>query len=327
MKHIFIINPVAGLADKTEEIRETLAKRDDIEAIVFVTEDAGHETSLMREMLEIFDDEDVRICVCGGSGTLSNVVDAIDVSDMDHVEVAYYPCGLTNDFLKNFGDSGSSFNDLNEVLDGETTNVDYIRCVVDGNDHNIKNELLFATVGIAANVERTSRVMRFLGGLSPAFLYGLATLFAFPFSPAIDYEVIIDGVDYSREYKLLYIGNSVCMGGAFVPIKNDINCRDGYMNVLLLKKIPPFHLIRYLTEFMHGELANKHGEDASIIKCKEIFIRRKDGRIMNINADGEILSSYSWNMKIVSGRMKFVVPKNAHFIESSEELIKCMGLC
>lgn len=327
MKHIFIINPASGLTDKTEEIRSIISSRDDIEAIVFNTEDAGHETALMAEMLDIFDDEDVRICICGGSGTLSNALDGVDMHDMNHVEVAYYPCGLTNDFLKNFEKSGEAFGDLNAVIDGNVRNVDYMRCVIDGNDHNARNELLFVTVGITANVERNSRIMRFLGGFSPAILYGLSSILAFPFSPAIDYELIIDGKDYSREYKLIYIGNSVCMGGSFVPIKHDISCTDGYINVLLIKRIPALKLFRYITEFMHGEIAGRREDDAKLVKCKELFIRRKDGRTMNVNADGEIYTSYSMNIKVVNGRMKFVVPKDVDFIENAEELVRCMGMC
>lgn len=327
LKHIFIINPISGLTDKTEYIRDELLKRDDIESIVFNTEEAGHETRIMKEMLDIFDDEPVRICICGGSGTLSNAIDAIDIEDMDHVEVGFFPCGLTNDFLKNFAEQGKKFENLNAIVDGKPKYIDYMRCIVDGDDRNIKNELLFVTVGVAANIERISRTIKFIGGISPAIMYGICTIFSLPFSPAIDYEVIIDGVDYSREYKMIYVGNSVCMGGGFIPIKFGIDCRDGFLNVLLLKRIPVFKALRYLTEFMHGELYNKHKEDVDLITCKEISIRRKDNRLMNINADGEIFSNHSWNIKVINGRMKFVVPDEAAFLEDPAELVKCMGHC
>ena len=138
MRHIFIINPAAGLIDKTEQIRSELAKRDDIESIVFNTEEALHETKLMKEMLDIFDDEPVRICICGGSGTLSNAIDAVEIEDMEHVEIGFYPCGLTNDFLKNFGDHGRDFDNLNAIIDGKTKYVDFMRCIVDGDEKNVK---------------------------------------------------------------------------------------------------------------------------------------------------------------------------------------------
>ncbi len=217
-------------------------------------------------MLDIFDDEPVRICVCGGSGTLSNALDAVDIEDMEHLELGFYPCGLTNDFLKNFAEQGKRFENIDALVDGKTRYVDFMRCIIDGDSRNAKNELLFVTTGVTANIERLSRFLKFIGGFSPAF------------SPAQDYEVIIDGVDYSREYKVIYIGNSVCMGGGFVPIKTGIDCRDGFLNVLLVKRIPPFKALNYLTEFMHGELYNKRKEDVNLITCREISIKRKDNR-------------------------------------------------
>ena len=326
MKQIFIINPIAGVMDKTEQIRKILDQRTDVETIAFNTEEAGAETALMKEMLEIFDDETVRICVCGGSGTLSNALDAIDVADMDHIEMGFFPCGLTNDFLKNFGESSHRFEDINSIIDGRTTTVDYMRCVIDGDNRRAQNEILFVTVGIAANIERATRRLKFLGGVSPTFMYMLGTIFSLPVSPMVDYEVIIDGKDYSREYKMIYIGNSPCLGGRFVPIKKEINCRDGYLNVLLVKKIPPVKILKYLNEFMHGNLPSRRPEVAEVVKCKEIFIRRKDGRPMSINADGEIVTGNSWQIKVVHDKLKFVIPNSAEFVDDADEVIKWLGL-
>lgn len=326
MKHIFIVNPVSGVMDKTEQIRKILSARNDVDTIVFTTEEAGHETELMREMLEIFDDEPVRIVICGGSGTLSNALDAIDVDDMDHVEMGFYPCGLTNDVLKNFADSARHFDDINEIIDGKATNVDYMRCIINGDNRKAQNEILFVTVGIAANIERASRRLKLIGGVSPTFMYVLSTIASMPFSPAVDYEIIIDGKDYSGEYNLVYVGNSPCLGGRFVPIKQEIDCRDGYLNALLLKRIPPFKIIGYLNDFMRGNLNSKRPDEVDVIKCKEISIKRKDGKSMNTNADGEIVSCYSWDMKIVHDKLKLVVPRNAVFAESGEEVIRSLGL-
>lgn len=327
MKHIFIINPVAGILDKTEQIREVLSKRDDVEAIVFNTEEAGHETSIMKEMLDIFDDEPVRIYICGGSGTLSNSVDALDLEDMEHVEIGFYPCGLTNDFLKNFSEQSKKFESIDSLIDSKTRYVDYMRCVADGDENKVRNELLFVTAGVAANIERTSRLIKFLGGVNPKMMYAICTALTMPFSGSQDYEVFIDGVDYSRDYKMIYVGNSVCMGGGFVPIKMGIDCQDGFLNVLLVKKIPAFHFVRYLTEFMHGELCAKRPNDVEVVSCKEITFKRKDNKQMIINADGEIFYHNSIEIKVINGKLKFIVPNDAKFIENPEELIKCLGHC
>lgn len=326
MRHIFIINPECGIADKTEQIRAVLDKRDDIEAIVFNTEEASHETAIVSDMIDIFDDEVIRICICGGSGTLSNAIDAIDMDEMKNVEISYFPCGLTNDFLKNFRDMGMKFDNLNAVIDGNPRYIDYMRCVINGDTNNIRNEILFATVGVAANIEHIATRLKFLGEVSPALLYGIGTVLSMPFSPSIDYEVIIDGKDYSREYKMIYVGNSLCLGGGFVPIKTDISCVDGYINVLLIKRIPPHQCLQYVKEFMHGVLVDKRVDSTELIKCKEVFIRRKDGKPMVINADGEIHTDFSWDIKVVSGRLKFVVPENTDFISDTDALMTGLGL-
>ena len=322
MKHIFIINPCAGLVDKTEYVRAELKKRSDIEAIVFNTEEAGHETALMREMLEIFDDEEVRIYICGGSGTFSKALDALDVEELDHVEVAFFPCGLTNDFIKNFGYGALQFDDFNALIKGKCMHADYMRCVIDGDDKNVRNNVLFVTVGIMANIERVSRFIKFVGGISPAFMYGIGTALTLPFTPAVDYEVIIDGKDYSREYKLIYIGNGFCCGGGFIPIKYDVDCKDGILNVLLLKRIPPLNFIKYFKEFMNGELPDKRQNDAEVIRCKELYVRRKDSKAMCINADGEIYNDISWHVKVVNNRLKLVVPDGVKFATSHEEVME-----
>ena len=46
---------------------------------------------------------------------------------------------------------------------------------------------------------------------------------------------------------------------------------------------------------------------------------------MNINADGEINSDHSWNIKVVNGRMQFAVPDGATFLDDCDELCKCIG--
>ena len=124
MVNVFIVNPVAGTIDRTEIIQRELGYRSDIQYILFNTEEAGQERPLVKRILDIFDDEPVRVFICGGSGTLSNSIDAMEEQDFDHVEIGYYPCGTTNDFLKNFGDLSIGFDNLNAVIDGKPKYVD-----------------------------------------------------------------------------------------------------------------------------------------------------------------------------------------------------------
>lgn len=321
MVHIFIVNPQAGIIDRTEYVKSRLERRKDIKSIMFITEEPGSEAKFMREMLDIFDDELVRIYICGGSGTLSNAIDVIKDHEFDNVEVAFFPCGYTNDYLKNFGDTKSLFYDLDALIDGIPVTVDYARSISDGNENSPHNELLFSAMGIIANIERAVRKLRIIGGISSDLMYTIASLISVPTTASTDYELVIDGVDYSREYKQIYIGNSVCLGGHHFPIRKNIDCRDGYLNVLLIKRLPRIKSIKYYTEFAHGIIAEKHPDDVTIIKCKEVFVKRKDGKQMHINSDGELHKANSWKMKVVSGKLKFVIPKEAKFCSDVEAMV------
>lgn len=325
--YIFIINPVAGMVDKTDQIRFELERRRDVQAIIFNTEDAGHEYELMKEMLEIFDDEEVRIIICGGSGTLSNAINALYEEDLSHIEIGFYPCGLTNDFLKNFGMDKVLFENINAIIDGKSKYVDYVRCKDSARKHTEYNELLFSTVGIPAQIQDMANSLNLIGKFNPTILYGLCSFISTPISRACEYEVDIDGVDYSGEYKVIYVGNSVCLGGGFFPIKKNVSCQDGMLNILLLKKFPAYRCINYLLEFMHGTLPEKHPKDVIIAEGTKISFKRKDKKPMVINSDGEIFRVDSWTMEVMHNQLRFIVPDGAKIVDDVEELINCEGFC
>lgn len=325
MVNVFIVNPVAGTIDRTEIIQRELGYRSDIQYILFNTEEAGQERSLVKRILDIFDDEPVRVFICGGSGTLSNSIDAMEEQDFDHVEIGYYPCGTTNDFLKNFGKDRVLFEDINRVIEGEPHYIDFMRCTINGDRSG--NELLFSSVGIPAKIEEFASGIKPIGVISPGILYTLGAVFSIPFSAPVNYEIDVDGVDYSGSYTVIYTGNSVCLGGGYFPIKKDIDCRDGYANIMLLKKTPMYKYFKYLFGFMHGTLPETNPDDIVLLRGKKVSVRRTDGKPMVLNSDGELYKADSYEMEIVPKKLKFIVPKNCSFETDIDETIKHEHLC
>lgn len=325
MVNVFIINPAAGSIDRTELIIRELEYRTDIQHIVFSTEEAGQERTLVDRILDIFDDEAVRVFICGGSGTLSNSIDAMEEKDFNHVEIGYFPCGITNDFLKNFGKDRYLFEKVGNIIDGDAQCVDFMRCTINGERSG--NEILFSAVGIPAKIEEFATKLKFLGNISSGLLYTIGALFSMPFSSPVNYEINVDGVDYSGQYSVIYIGNSVCLGGGYFPIKKDIDCRDGMVNILLLKKVPFSKYFKYLTDFMHGVLSEKKLDDMSVLKCKRISLKRTDGKQMLLNSDGELYKADSYDVEVVSNKLRFIIPKNCSFETNINETIKYEHLC
>ncbi len=307
MIHIFIINPVAGLRDRSESIRQFLERKQDFSYLVFDTEDAGHETAIVNRMLKLFDDEKIRFYICGGSGTFANAISGIEDRDLTRVEMAHYPCGLTNDFLKNFGEREKLFYNMDNLIRGEVIQVDFVKnSNADGED--IHNHVLFSTTGLTELVERFASRMKFIGSMNSQFLYVLSFLLTFLFNPTVDYTFEIDGDDQSGEYDMIYMGNSICLGGSFYPISN-ASAGDGRMELLLLKKIKKWRAIHFMRLFQRGEIGGLPDGFLTLREVSSLSIRRRDGKYIYLNVDGEILKEKEWKVELMPGALNYVVPQ------------------
>ena len=124
MKHIFIINPVAGGEDHSEEIRneaEEICGELGLESLFFIVEHEGNEAQITEKVCDAFRGEKIRLYACGGSGTFQRVMEAS--RRFKDIELATYPCGFTNDILKCFKDS-KPFYDLRNIITGEPVALD-----------------------------------------------------------------------------------------------------------------------------------------------------------------------------------------------------------
>lgn len=307
MIHIFIINPVAGLRDRSEGIRQFLERKVDFSYLVFDTEEAGDERSIVSRMLKLFDDEKIRFYICGGSGTFTNALNGIEEKDFARVEMAHYPCGLTNDFLKNAGRNQKFFYNMDNLIRGDVVQVDYVKNVVPEGTKQ-ENHVLFSTTGLTEIVERFANKIKILGGMNTGFLYVLSFIFTFLFNPTVSYALEIDGEDLSGEYDMIYIGNSICMGGSFYPI-SDASPQDGLMDLMLLKKIKKWRGIHFMKLFRHGKLDQASEPCIVLKKATSVSLKRKDGKLIHLNMDGEIVTSEEWKVELMPAALNYVVPK------------------
>ena len=163
MKHIFIINPRAGKEKEniSVRVREYISAHPEMGALVFNTEYVGHETVLIGRLCHIFEDETIRLYICGGSGTLSRAISGIPNFSM--VEVAFYPCGMTNDILKVFEGEAEPFSNLTNLVNGTPMYLDIL-------DFGFGKAVNFCSVGfearVAEEVNSLSRVS-IVGALLP----------------------------------------------------------------------------------------------------------------------------------------------------------------
>lgn len=271
MRHIFIVNPAAGNADKSEEIRseaEELSRSRGFEYLLFIVEYEGHEAYLTEKVCEAFIGEKIRIYSCGGLGTFQRILEAS--KKFKNVELAYYPCGYTNDILKNFKD-GSPFYKLGNIVDGVPISFDLAE--IDG--LRFCNAL---SIGMTARIIGDADSYGLILKLNRNFPYWFSSLIDALTKRARDYEITVDGEDYSGRYLYIGVFNGGVRGGNISPARN-ARPNDGYLDFILMKQVSALEVIFGARSFCGGDV-ERFGDKLKIVRGRRMK-RKADGRKRN----------------------------------------------
>jgi len=212
MKHIFLVNPAAGVSDKSEQIlaqAEELSRFLDFEHLFFIIEHEGYETEITEKLCNIYPGEKIRIYSCGGSGTLQRILNA--AKKFRNVELACYPCGYTNDFLKCFKNP-ELFSNLKALINGTTISLD----AAEFNGIRFCNAICIgATARVIGDIDNYNLIIK----KNRNFPYFLSTVSDVFNKHSYDFAVDIDGNDYSGNYLLIGAFNGAHYGGTMTPAK------------------------------------------------------------------------------------------------------------
>ena len=299
MTHIFIINPFAGNKTFADDLRTKLDAMTDLKYFVFNTRYAGYETELVKKILHIFEGEKLRFYCCGGSGTMRNMLAGFE--DLSSVEVAFFPCGLTNDFLKMFGKDEQRFHQIEELINGDVIKVDYIRT-----NHGVSLNTL--STGLDSNsVDKMNeyRILRFIGEEMP---YYVSTLYSIFVSKTRNYEITLDDELFTGRFAEIFIGNG-CVFGGNMYFAEDTCVDDGKAIFRLSGNKRGFSLLPTLMA-LTGKKYEKVNKLMHCGECSRIHIRRPGGVPFTINLDGDLVKNITeCEAEIVHKGLSFVVPK------------------
>ena len=299
MIHIFIINAYAGDDRFSAGLRNHLSKRTDIKYYILHSRSRENETELAREVMNLFEGEDIRIYSCGGSGTFRNVLQGVD--DLSKVELAFYPKGLTNDFLKCFGDKEKYFRDIDNLIDGVPVLIDYI-------ETNHGRALNTFSVGIdTVQVEETNffRPMLLFGKNIPYYLGFLAAIVKYV---PIDAEVIADGQKYTGRFTEAFLSNGFVIGGA-LWMDESADYNDGKGRFVLFRNMKVLERVKALYQCVRKniKILDKYGVLGYV---SDMTVRRSDGVPFVADFDGELQPPQrEWSARIIHNGLQFVVPK------------------
>ena len=302
MKHLFIVNPVAGGQDRTEEItaqvQQAFAQRGDSYEVY--TTKAPMDACKKTEY-EAANCETLRVYACGGDGTLNECV--CGAAGRDNVAVTHFPGGTGNDFVRCFGTEGRDrFRVLNDLLDGEVRALDVIDC-------NGRYAINICSVGIDArigiDVHKYSS-LPVLGGKASYITSAAVNLLKGVKQPL---RVTCGGKLYHGKMSLICACNGSFYGGGFNPVP-EARPDDGVLDFLIVKGVSRLGFVRLIGGYAKGKYAEMENV-ITHIRGDSIEITSDD--MLAVNVDGEAIFDKKVRIRLLPAGVNFLFPKGMEF--------------
>ncbi len=297
MKHVFVINPVAGFENSFNVLSKNLQKYKDLYDItVYVTSSIKDATQFSKEFATSHSDSEIRFYSCGGDGTLGEVVNGI--AGLNNASITCYPCGSGNDFVKSVGGK-EQFLDLEKLFHAKNHLVDLIK--VNGvYSLNVINVGLEAHVCKVANSLKGKSKNPYTRGIVDALFKGMKH----------DVFVEVDGEVINPSGKLLLstFANGGYAGGKYNCAPN-YKIDDGLIEVCLVKPVSVFTLIRLIKAYEKGlHLKDKRFE--KIVTYRQAKnIKLYSNKEFDLCVDGEMYFDKKFDIEIVKNALNFAIPE------------------
>lgn len=297
MKHLFIVNPVAGGKDRREYVAEQarLALEGSEDAYeVYVTTAPMDACAKIAAEAAVADE--LRVYACGGDGTLNEVING--VIGHPNAAVTHFPAGSGNDFIKIFSDP-TAFRDVGRLLDGEVSDFDVIRCL---DEHYALN---ICSMGFDARIGTSISKYKRIPLVSGSGAYVLSTGVNLIKGIQQHYVIEVDGERIDGKQSLICIANGRWYGGGFNPLP-EAEPDDGLLDVLIVKGVSRLTVANVIGKYKAG----KHAELSDIIRhcrCRSITIHCD--KPSEINMDGELLYARDVTFDLLPKAIRFFYPK------------------
>lgn len=302
MKHLVVINGHACEGKALTHLQKVEEAFENLDAEIYLTEGPRSATKFVREFLDKYQDEHVRVYSCGGDGTLHEVVDGL--YGHENADLALYPIGTGNDFTKAYGgkekftlealQNGTSHPIDLSLIQGETLEFPMFSI-------NVINFGFDAIVGAVGNKNK-------LKGKKDPYDKALVTaIFKGRFNK-IDVEV--DGEKITKKKMLLCtLAQGQYVGGKFRCAPKSDNT-DGLIDVCLLHTRSLFAFLNILGPYTNGEHLDNPKYMKKIVykRAKEIIVDGR-GKDIDVCVDGEMVRGKHFKVTIIPNAIKFVIPE------------------
>ena len=223
-KLFFVMNPCAGMRKANKLLPEILAvfNRADFDVRVYMTKCQG---DAKEEIKRRASEMDLIVC-CGGDGTFNEAVAGILESGVD-VPVGYIPAGSTNDFASSLGLPSDPVTAANRIANG----------IAESYDVGCFGGRYFTYVASFGAFTKTSYTtpqnIKNALGHTAYLLEGIQELSQL--RNKVHLKMEMDGKTIEDDFIFGAICNSTSVGGILTLDPKQVDMRDGYFEVLLVR--------------------------------------------------------------------------------------------
>lgn len=308
MKHLFIVNPVAGGKDRSAEITaqaEQALLESGVAFEVYVTKAPMDACEKIRT--EAATGEDLRVYACGGDGTLNECVNG--AVGLENVAVTHFPCGTGNDFIKMFGDEKERFFHLEELIDGEVRPFDVIECCG-------RYSINICSVGVDARIGTDVHKYSHIPVIGGATGYIVSTVVNLVKGVTQKLAVRGCGMEYEGGTTLICACNGQFYGGGFNPVP-EARPDTGVLDYLVVKDVTRVQFASLVGKYAKGRWRELPQKFITHLTGTHLEIEGDEDMVVNI--DGEALYSKRVNFDVCPGGVNFIVPRDMAFFAASQE--------
>lgn len=295
MKHIFIINPVAG---KTKEksgiiskINEYFSGRNDYQ--IFVTEYPGQASEIAKKQAQ--SGEEIRIYAGGGEGTVFEVLNG--VFGYENVSLGVVPCGSANDYLKFYGEK-EIFTDIEQLEKGETLEVDVIKA----DEYYCLNQCAAGMDAIVADRMKKFKRIPFVSG---SMAYKLAIIKLLLGKLGLTLKITVDnGASRLKDCLFAVCASGPVYGGGYICAPN-ASPLDGILDYTIIDTISKLKVPSFLKAYEKG--GQGKFDYCEMGNCSSMEIEAD--KEFPVTLDGEIIYKKKVRFEIIKKGIKFIVPQ------------------
>jgi len=303
MKHLFIVNPVAGGKDKSiavaREARAAFEGRNE-EYEVYVTKGPMDAADRIREEAACV--EHLRVYACGGDGTFNECV--CGAAELENVAVCPFPTGTGNDFCRMFGQEKELYRNLPALLNGTEHPIDLIDC-------NGRWSANICSVGIDARIGTEVHKytgLPLVGGAGGYIVSAVVNILR-----GVNRPMRVQVGDFVSEgpHALVCACNGRFYGGGFNP-SPDARPDDGVLDFFIVPGVSLLKLARYIGKYAAGK-SDECPQVVTHVRGDSLTIDFEEESVVNV--DGEVVFAKSVTMRLVPRALRLIVPEGMRFFD------------